>query len=131
MTFIDVLFTIIFKGKYVYWIDYGPGFETAKNSDFQRRKVYAYKYLKIFLAASVIMICLFGSMLLDLSGRPACLRKWKTAAYGVNPDVAVDFCIILHPKDFRFLRYCVISSSLTVSKTCCSSLTKKSRSFGR
>lgn len=68
MAFIDVLFTIIFKGEYVYWIVYGPDFETAKNSDSQRRKVYAWKYLRIFLVASaILMICLFVSMLLDLS----------------------------------------------------------------
>lgn len=30
MAFVDVLFTIIFKGEYVYWIVYGPNFETAK-----------------------------------------------------------------------------------------------------
>lgn len=68
MAFVDVLFTIIFKGEYVYWIVYRPDFETAKNSDSQRRKVYAWKYLRIFLVVSVIlMIYLFGSMLLDLS----------------------------------------------------------------
>lgn len=68
MTFVDVLFTIIYKGEYVYWIVYGPDFETAKNSDSQRRKTYAWKYLRIFLAASIIlMIFLFGSMLLNLS----------------------------------------------------------------
>lgn len=68
MAFVDVLFTIIFKGEYVYWIVYGPDFETAKNSDSQRRKAYAWKYLKVFLAASLIlMVVLFGSMLLRLS----------------------------------------------------------------
>lgn len=68
MTFIDVLFTIVFKGEYVYWIVYGPDFETAKNSDSHRRKTYAWKYLRIFLVASIIlMIFLFGSMLFDLS----------------------------------------------------------------
>lgn len=68
MTFIDVLFAIIFKGEYVYWIVYGPNFETAKNSDSQRRKAYAWKYLRIFLVASIILlIYLIGSMLFDLS----------------------------------------------------------------
>lgn len=68
MTHVDVLFTIIFKGEYVYWITYGPDFETAKNSDTQRRKTYAWKYLRIFLIASIVlMIYLFGSMLFDLS----------------------------------------------------------------
>ena len=68
MAFIDVLFTIIYKGEYVYWIVYGPDFESAKNSDSQRRKVYAWKYLRTFLVASaVVMICLFGSMWFDLS----------------------------------------------------------------
>lgn len=68
MTFIDVLFAIIFKGEYVYWIVYGPNFETAKNSDSQRRKTYAWKYLRIFLVASIILlIYLLGSMLFDLS----------------------------------------------------------------
>lgn len=52
----------------IWWIAYGPDFETAKNSDSQRRKTYAWKYLRIFLAASIIlMIFLFGSMLLNLS----------------------------------------------------------------
>lgn len=68
MAFVDVLFTIIFKGEYVYWIVYGPDFETAKNSDSQRRKAYAWKYLKVFLAASLIlMVVLLGSMLFRLS----------------------------------------------------------------
>ena len=68
MAFVDVLFTIIFKGEYVYWIVYGPNYETAKNSDSERRKTYAWKYLRIFLFASMaLMIYLFGSMLLDLS----------------------------------------------------------------
>ena len=68
MTFVDVLFTIIYKGEYVYWIVYGPDFETAKNSNSQRRKTYAWKYLRIFLVASIIlMVFLFGSMLLNLS----------------------------------------------------------------
>lgn len=56
MTFVDVLFSIIFKGEYVYWIVYGPDFENAKNSDSQRRKAYAWKYLRTFLFASVILI---------------------------------------------------------------------------
>lgn len=38
MAFVDVLFIIIFKGEYVYWIVYGPDFETAKKSDSQRKK---------------------------------------------------------------------------------------------
>ncbi|MDE6024090.1 MAG: helix-turn-helix domain-containing protein [Lachnospiraceae bacterium] len=68
MALVDVLFSIIFKGEYVYWIVYGPDFETAKNSDSHRRKTYAWKYLRIFLVASIIlMIFLFGSMLFDLS----------------------------------------------------------------
>ena len=68
MAHIDVLFTIIYKGEYVYWITYGPDYETAKNSDSQRRKTYAWKYLRIFLIASIILlIVLFGSTLLDLS----------------------------------------------------------------
>lgn len=68
MTYVDVLFTIIYKGEYVYWITYGPDFETAKNSDSQRRKTYAWKYLRSFLVASIILIIfLFGSMLFDLS----------------------------------------------------------------
>lgn len=67
MALIDVLFTIIYKGEYVYWIIYGPDFETAKNSDSQRRKMYGWKYLRIFLAASIIlMIYMFVSMLLNL-----------------------------------------------------------------
>lgn len=68
MAFIDVLFAIIFKGEYVYWIVYGPNFETAKNSDSQRRKTYAWKYLRIFLVASIILlIYLLGSTLFGLS----------------------------------------------------------------
>ena len=35
-------FTIVYKGEYVYWITFGPDFETAKNSDSQRRKAYAW-----------------------------------------------------------------------------------------
>ncbi len=38
----------------IWWIVYGPDFETAKNSDSQRRKVYAWKYLRIFLVTSVL-----------------------------------------------------------------------------
>lgn len=68
MTLIDVLFAIIFKGEYVYWIVYRPNFETAKNTDSLRRKAYAWKYLRIFLVASIILlIYLLGSMLFDLS----------------------------------------------------------------
>lgn len=68
MVFIDVLFTVIYKGEYVYWIVYGPDFETAKNADSQRRKAYAWKYLRIFFAASLIMLLLLlGSEFLDLS----------------------------------------------------------------
>lgn len=68
MTFVDVLFTIIYKGEYVYWITYGPDFETARNAVSERRKAYAWKYLRIFLAASVILVLyLFGSTLFDLS----------------------------------------------------------------
>lgn len=68
MTFVDVLFTIIYKGEYVYWITYGPDFETAQKADSERRKAYAWKYLRIFLAASVILVLyLFGSILFDLS----------------------------------------------------------------
>ncbi len=51
---------------YVYWIVYGPDFENAKNSDLQRRKEYAWKYLRAFLAASIILVYLFISMLLKL-----------------------------------------------------------------
>lgn len=67
MTYVDVLFTIVYKGEYVYWITYGPDFETAKNSDSQRRKAYAWKYLRTFLVASVILtIYLFISMIFKL-----------------------------------------------------------------
>ncbi len=67
MTFVDVLFTIIFKGEYVYWIVYGPDFETAKNADPQKRKAYAWKYLRVFLAASfILVIALAGSALFRL-----------------------------------------------------------------
>ena len=38
----------------IWWIAYGPDFETAKNSDSQRRKVYSWKYLRIFLVTSVL-----------------------------------------------------------------------------
>lgn len=68
MTYVDVLFTIVYKEEYVYWITYGPEFETAKNSDSQRRKAYAWKYLRTFLVASLIlMIYLFGSTMFSLS----------------------------------------------------------------
>ena len=40
-------------------------------------------------------------------------------------------CLLYYPRDFRLLLYSAISSSLTVSKICCSSLTTESRSFGR
>ena len=51
----------------MYWITYGPDFETAKNSDSQRRKAYAWKYLRTFLVASVILtIYLFISMIFKL-----------------------------------------------------------------
>ena len=67
MTYVDVLFTIVYKGEYVYWITFGPDFETAKNSDSQRRKAYAWKYLRTFLVASVILtIYLFISMIFKL-----------------------------------------------------------------
>lgn len=56
MTLIDILFVIIFKGEYVYWIVYGPDFETARNAGSQRRKSYAWKYLRTFLIASLIML---------------------------------------------------------------------------
>lgn len=68
MAFVDVLFTIIFKGEYVYWIVYGPDFETAKKSDSQRRKMYAWKYLRVFLVASLMLaVVLLGSTLFRLS----------------------------------------------------------------
>ena len=41
-----------------------------------------------------------------------------------------DGCLLYHHKDFRFLRYSAISSSLTVSMMCCSSLTTESLSLG-
>lgn len=59
------------------------------------------------------------------------LWKRQTAAYGFTPYVPVVFRTFCHPRDFKLLRYSAISSSLTVSKICCSSLTTKSRSFGR
>ena len=68
MTFVDILFTIIFKGEYVYWIVYGPDFKTAKISDPQRRRTYAWKYLCTFLAASFIeLVFLVGSAVFGLS----------------------------------------------------------------
>lgn len=70
MTYIDVLFTITYKGEYVYWITYRPDFETAKNSDSQRRKAYAWKYLRSFLVASLIlMVFLLGSVAFSLPTR--------------------------------------------------------------
>lgn len=55
MVLIDVLFTIIYQGEYVYWIVYGPKYEIAKNVDSITRKQYAWKYLKRFLVASVVI----------------------------------------------------------------------------
>ncbi len=52
-------------------------------------------------------------------------RIWRSAI------AAVSFCKFCYPKDFRFLRYSAISSSLTVSMMCCSSLATRFRSFGR
>ena len=52
-------------------------------------------------------------------------RIWRMKA------IVRQLAFVYYPKDFRFLRYSAISSSLTVSQTCCSSLTTKSRSFGR
>ena len=67
MTYVDVLFTIVYKGEYVYWITYGPDFETAKNSDSQRRKAYAWKYLRSFLVASLILaVFLLASVVFSL-----------------------------------------------------------------
>lgn len=55
MTLVDMLFAIIYKGEYIYWFVWGPDYETAKNSDSPRRKTYAWKYLRIFLIASIIL----------------------------------------------------------------------------
>ena len=52
-------------------------------------------------------------------------RIWRMKA------IVRQLAFVYYPKDFRFLRYSAISSSLTVSQTCCSSLTTKSLSFGR
>lgn len=64
MTLVDMLFAIIYKGEYIYWFVWGPDYETAKNADSQRRKTYAWKYLRIFLIASAILtLYLLGSTL--------------------------------------------------------------------
>ena len=41
MAFIDVLFTIIFKGEYVYWIVYGPELDLSASFDFN---IFGYRY---------------------------------------------------------------------------------------
>lgn len=68
MILVDMLFAIIYKGEYVYWFVWGPNYETAKNSDSPKRKAFAWKYLRIFLIASVILVIyLLGSTLFRLS----------------------------------------------------------------
>lgn len=52
--FLDALMFIIYKTESVYWINGGPDFETAKQASSERRKTYARKHLRIFLAATGI-----------------------------------------------------------------------------
>ena len=59
-------------------------------------------------------------------GQPAKIADRRIWSYSICGG-----CLLYHHKDFRFLRYSAISSSLTVSMICCSSLTTESRSFGR
>lgn len=56
MLMLDLLFYIVYKGQYVYWINGGPSYEIAKNEDPERRKKFAWLHLKLFLQASVIFV---------------------------------------------------------------------------
>ena len=62
---------------------------------------------------------------LGLPAEKADRRIWRMKA------IVRQLAFVYYPKDFRFLRYSAISSSLTVSMMCCSSLITKSLSFGR
>ncbi len=51
---IDFLFLDIYRGEFVYWISYGPDYETAKAASSTQRKRYAWKYLRNFLIVSIV-----------------------------------------------------------------------------
>lgn len=62
-------------------------------------------------------------------------RAWRecchTTVFFFCRRTADCICIQIYPKDFRLLRYSIISASSTVSRICCNSLITFSRSFGK
>lgn len=52
---VDVLFYMVYKGEYVYWINGGPSFEEAKEAGSECRKEYAFLHLRVFLILTGIL----------------------------------------------------------------------------
>lgn len=70
MIMVDFLFLDIYRGEFVYWITYGPDFDTAREAGTKARKKYAGRYLRTFLIASGIwMIYLICSIVVGFSAR--------------------------------------------------------------
>lgn len=58
---LDILFYIMYRGEYAYWINGGPNFEKAKEAGSEARRGYLLDYLKVFLKMTIL--CLFYLMI--------------------------------------------------------------------
>ncbi|MCI8326622.1 MAG: hypothetical protein HFI37_02475 [Lachnospiraceae bacterium] len=52
----DILFFIMYKGEYVYWLSGRPTFEEAKSVKSEVRKKFAFAHLKIFLILTALCV---------------------------------------------------------------------------
>lgn len=53
---LDLLFYMMYRGEYAYWVQGGPSFEEAKEAGSKARKEYLLAHLKVFLKATVICL---------------------------------------------------------------------------
>lgn len=64
-----LLFVVILRGEYVYWINGGPSFEAAREAGSEARRAYARAHLRLFAGASgagALCIAVFAFLRLSI-----------------------------------------------------------------
>lgn len=65
---LDILFYIMYRGEYAYWMNGGPNFEKAKEAGSKARKGYLLAHLKVFIKMTILcFLYLIASYIFKIS----------------------------------------------------------------
>ena len=85
-----LLFWMVWKGEYVYWINGGPSFEEAKAAGSEVRREYARKHLEVmFRGSAAAVVLLIAECVLGAHELVICLSASACIVAAVIPMIRI------------------------------------------